>query len=259
MKSFNRKYRLTLACFIATSYSFIIACSNLPLKEAASSNSSPLANNQSQDSKPNSEEKIEIDWSLIYPGSIASMNKNTKTSGQSKNKVKIEDTELFDIDYIYRKQAALESEEYNYAIEKLQYQLKDRIVDSYWSSNEDEAKLFLVTQEDVVADEHRYVFRYGKLAGFVISFVILPIADRSMEDMIAVYSGDENVVPIEQLIAQYGGEMQSIGYNTKGFLIEANAYFSKPLNEAQTKKLEAQLKQLTGVTIKVRQTGKLMY
>lgn len=255
MKTFKKKSELALIYLITISSLLTSACTTLQTKEANTNNLLISSDSHKQASSANNVKKIKIDWSLIYPDSIASFTKKNKTSGEY---LSAEQLRLINIDYIYRKQIALDSLEYNYAVEQLAKQLEGRLVDSYQSSNEDEAKLFLVTRQDVVADKHDYIFRHGKLAGFVVSFVVLPIADRNVEDMIDVYS-DDNWLPIEHLIEQYGGEIQNIGYNTKGFLIEADAYFSKPLNEAQTKDLEAQLKELTGVTIEVNQTGRWMF
>ena len=104
---------------------------------------------------------------------MALLTKQTGIDNQSNEYLSTDQIKLINTDYIYRKQVALSSLEYNYAAKQLEDQLKGRIVDSYCSNKEDEVKLFLVTRMNVVADEHNYVFRYGELAGFIVSFVIL--------------------------------------------------------------------------------------
>lgn len=257
MEIFRTKTKQTLTYFAIFICLLMTACNNLPI-EKIQTNAMPIPHSiQNQDIHNN---QIKIDWSLIYPDSFASLTKQSGMSSQNVEYLSAEQLKLINIDYIYRKQIALDSLEYKYAVGQLEKQLKDRFVDSYWSNNEDEVKLFLVTRMNVDADEHHYVFRYGELAGFVVSFVILPIADRSIEEMIAIYSGDENIISISSLIEQYGGKLQTIGYSPEGFKIIASTYFpEKQPNENQIKQLESQLKQLTGVTIEIEEGGQLFF
>lgn len=257
MEVFRTKTQQALTYFAISICLLMTACNNLSIEKTQTSTPPVLhtSQNQSVDDTP-----IKVNWSLIYLNSIALLTKQTGIDNQSNEYLSTDQIKLINIDYIYRKQVALSSLEYNYAAKQLEDQLKGRIVDSYWSNKEDEVKLFLVTRMNVVADEHNYVFRYGELAGFIVSFVILPIADRSKEDMIAIYSGDENIISISNLIEQYGGKLQSVGYSSEGFKIIASTYFpEKQPNKNQIQQLESQLKQLTGVTIEIEENGELFF
>lgn len=144
-------------------------------------------------------------------------------------------------------------------LDKIKYQLKDRFVDLYWHHGA-EYQLVIVTRQDVIAETHEYVFAKGQAKGFSLPIVILPIADRSKEDMLAVYGDNASGNKVHQMLKRYGGEPQGIGYTPEGFKIVADVYYPKEKLTADNKQqLEADLKQATGVTFEVRDSGKLSH
>ena len=68
-----------------------------------------------------------------------------------------------------------------------------------------------------------------------------------------------SVEKIEKIIKKYGGEMQGLGFTPIGFKITVVSYFEKPLTPAHHAQMESELKQLTGVNIEVRRTGRVVF
>ncbi len=77
--------------------------------------------------------------------------------------------------------------------------------------------------------------------------------------MLDVYNSQEDIEEIDKIIKKYGGEMQIIGFTPIGFKIVIDTYFQKPLTATRHTQIENELKQLTGVNVEVRQTGRLMF
>ena len=143
-------------------------------------------------------------------------------------------------------------------MDQVKAQLGHSYVDIY-GNGDGIPKYFIVTRQNVVADNYEYVIKKGELRSFSIAIEILPIADRSRAQMLDVYNSQEDIEEIDKIIKKYGGEIQGLGFTPMGFKIVIDTYFQKPLTTTRHTQIENELKQLTGVNVEVRQTGRLMF
>ena len=202
--------------------------------------------------------KIRIDWSKIDSGPKVPKDNGPREVNYPRHTIELAKAVNRPVADIYRHQTVYDSPEVRQVLDKIRTQLGDSYVDIY-GNGEGVPKYFIVTRQNVVAESYEYVVKTGEAKGFSIDFEILPIADRSKEAMLDVYDSEEDIKKIEKIIKKYGGEMQGLGFTPVGFKITIDSYFEKPLTPAHHAQMESELKQLTGVNIEVRRTGRLVF
>ena len=200
---------------------------------------------------------FKIDWSKIDPKPSVPINNTPKPTRFYGDVLSLAQSSNITPAEAYRRLTISASLNEYGLLDKIKYQLKDRFVDLYWHHGP-EYQLVIVTRQNVAAETHEYVFTKGQAKGFSVPIVILPIADRSKEDMVAVYDNNDNYKKVLEILKRYGGEPQGIGYTPEGFKIVADVYYpNEKLTEDNKRQLESDLKQATGVTFEVREGGEL--
>ena len=202
--------------------------------------------------------KIRIDWSKIDSESKVQKDNGPREVNYPRHTIELAKAVNRPVADIYRHQTVYDSQEVEQVLDKIKTQLGDSYVDIY-GNGEGVPKYFIVTKQNVAAESYEYVIKTGEAKGFSIDFEILPIADRSKEAMLDVYDSEEDIEKIEKIIKKYGGEMQGLGFTPIGFKITVDSYFEKPLTPAHHAQMESELKQLTGVNIEVRRTGRVIF
>lgn len=202
--------------------------------------------------------KIRIDWSKIDSESKVPKDNGPREVNYPRHTIELAKAVNRPVADIYRHQTVYDSPEVEQVLDKIRTQLGDSYVDIY-GNGEGVPKYFIVTRQNVIAESYEYVVKTGEAKGFSIDFEILPIADRSKEAMLDVYDSEEDIEKIEKIIKKYGGEMQGLGFTPIGFKITVDGYFEKPLTPAHHTQMENELKQLTGVNIEVRRTGRVIF
>lgn len=202
--------------------------------------------------------KIRINWSKIDSGPKVLKDNGPREVNYPRHTIELAKAVNRPVADIYRHQTVYDSPEVRQVLDKIRTQLGDSYVDIY-GNGEGIPKYFIVTRQNVVAESYEYVVKTGEAKGFSIDFEILPIADRSKEAMLDVYDSEEDIEKIEKIIKKYGGEMQGLGFTPIGFKITVDGYFEKPLTPAHHAQMESELKQLTGVNIEVKRTGRLVF
>lgn len=202
--------------------------------------------------------KIRIDWSKIDSESKVQKDNGPREVNYPRHTIELAKAVNRPVADIYRHQTVYDSQEVEQVLDKIKTQLGDSYVDIY-GNGEGVPKYFIVTKQNVAAESYEYVIKTGEAKGFSIDFEILPIADRSKEAMLDVYDSEEDIEKIEKIIKKYGGEMQGLGFSPIGFKITVDTYFEKPLTPARHAQMESELKQLTGVNIEVRRTGRVIF
>lgn len=203
------------------------------------------------------QKKIYIDWSKIDTKSNISIDNAPRDVDYPDYIVSLADAVNRPVADIYRHEMVYGSAEVQQFVDQVKAQLGDSYVDIY-GNGDGVPKYFIVTRQNVVADNYEYVIKKGELRGFSIAIEILPIADRSRAQMLDVYNSQEDIEEIDKIIKKYGGEMQGLGFTPMGFKIVIDTYFQKPLTTTRHTQIENELKQLTGVNVEVRQTGRLI-
>ena len=202
--------------------------------------------------------KIRIDWSKIDSEPKVQKDNGPREVNYPRHTIELAKAVNRPVADIYRHQTVYDSQEVEQVLDKIKTQLGDSYVDIY-GNGEGVPKYFIVTKQNVAAESYEYVIKTGEAKGFSIDFEILPIADRSKEAMLDVYDSEEDIEKIEKIIKKYGGEMQGLGFTPIGFKITVDSYFEKPLTPAHHAQMESELKQLTGVNIEVRRTGRVIF
>lgn len=202
--------------------------------------------------------KIRIDWSKIDSEPKVQKDNGPREVNYPRHTIELAKAVNRPVADIYRHQTVYDSQEVEQVLDKIKTQLGDSYVDIY-GNGEGVPKYFIVTRQNVGAESYEYVVKAGEAKGFSIDFEILPIADRSKEAMLDVYDSEEDIEKIEKIIKKYGGEMQGLGFTPIGFKITVDSYFEKPLTPAHHAQMENELKQLTGVNIEVRRTGRVIF
>ena len=204
------------------------------------------------------QKKIHIDWSKIDTKSDISVDNTPRDVDYPDHIVSLANAVNRPVADIYRHEMVYGSAEVQQFVDQVKAQLGHSYVDIY-GNGDGLPKYFIVTRQNVVADNYEYVIKKGELRGFSIAIEILPIADKSRAQMLDVYNSQEDIEKIDKIIKKYGGEMQGIGFTPMGFKIVIDTYFQKSLTPIRHKQVENELKQLTGVNVEVRQTGRLMF
>lgn len=204
------------------------------------------------------QKKIYIDWTKIDTKSDVSIDNTPRDVDYPDHIFRLADAVNRPVADIYRHEMVYGSTEVQQFVNQVKAQLGDSYVDIYGNAD-GMPKYFIVTRQNVVADSYEYVIKEGELRGFSLLIEILPIADRSRAAMLDVYDSAEDIEKIDKIIKKYGGEMQGIGFTPMGFKIVIDTYFQKPLTTTHHTQIESELKQLTGVNVEVRQTGRLMF
>lgn len=204
------------------------------------------------------QKKIYIDWSKIDTKSDISIDNTSRDVDYPDHIVSLANAVNRPVTDIYRHEMVYGSAEVQQFVDQVKAQLGDSYIDIY-GNGDGVPKYFIVTRQNVVADNYEYVIKKGELRGFSIAIEILPIADRSRAQMLDVYNSQEDIEEIDKIIKKYGGEMQGLGFTPMGFKIVIDTYFQKPLTTTRHTQIENELKQLTGVNVEVRQTGRLMF
>ncbi|WP_288776746.1 hypothetical protein [uncultured Psychrobacter sp.] len=202
--------------------------------------------------------KIRIDWSKIDSEPKVQKDNGPREVNYPQHTIELAKAVNRPVADIYRHQTVYDSQEVEQVLDKIKTQLGDSYVDIY-GNGQGMPKYFIVTRQNVAAESYEYVVKTGEAKGFSIDFEILPIADRSKEAMLDVYDSEKDIKKIEKIIKKYGGEMQGLGFTPVGFKITIDSYFEKPLTPAHHAQMESELKQLTGVNIEVRRTGRVIF
>ena len=93
-------------------------------------------------------------------------------------------------------------------MDQVKAQLGDSYVDIY-GNGDGVPKYFIVTRQNVVADNYEYVIKKGELRGFSIAIEILPIANRSRAQMLDVYNSQEDIEEIDKIIKKYAARCKA--------------------------------------------------
>ena len=202
--------------------------------------------------------KIHVDWSKIDSDEDVAIDNSPRNVEYSPILQAMAEASNAPVADIYRFQTVYDSTEAKQVIDKIKEQLGDSYVDMYLNGL-GTPKYHIVTLGNVVADEHEYVMTKGNARGFSLLIEILPIADRSRAAILDVYDSPEDIEKIDKIVKKYGGEMQGIGYSPEGFKISIDSHFATPLTPARHSQMENELRQLTGVNLKVNSTGRLVY
>ena len=201
------------------------------------------------------QKKIHIDWLKIDTKSAVSIDNTPRDVDYPDHIVSLANAVNRPVADIYRHEMVYGSAEVQQFVDQVKAQLGDSYVDIY-GNGDGVPKYFIVTRQNVAADSYEYIIKKGELRGFSIAIEVLPIANRSRAAMLDVYDSSEK---IDKIIKKYGGEMQGLGFTPIGFKIVIDTYFQKPLTPTRHTQIENELKELTGVTIEVRQTSRLMF
>ena len=201
--------------------------------------------------------KIRIDWSKIDSGPKVAKDNGPREVNYPQHTIELAKALNRPVAEIYRHQIVYDSPEVDQVLDEIKSQLGESYVDLYGNAH-DTPKFFIVTRQNVVAESYEYVIKTGEAKGFSIDFEILPIADRSKEAMLEVYNNEKSINKINAIIKKYDGEMQGLGFTPDGFKIVIDCYFEKPLSPTRHRQMETELKQVTGVNIEVRNSGRLV-
>ena len=204
------------------------------------------------------QKNIHIDWSKIDTNSDVAIDNSPRDVDYPDHIVSLANAVNRPVADIYRHEMVYGSAEVQQFVDRVKAQLGDSYIDIY-GNGEGVPKYFIVTRQNVVADSYEYVIKKGELRGFSLLIEISPIADRSRDAMLDVYDRPEDIEKMDKIIKKYGGEIQGLGFTPMGFKIVIDTYFQKPLAPMRHTQIENELKELTGVTIEVRQTGRLMF